>query len=78
MKPYKTEKECKLIRSKDGKWLGDSISGREWKDNPIDAIAWKIELDDISKIYNDGIDLSEATLVKAKKIIQIEIYEQPR
>lgn len=71
----KIEKECKLIRSKDGKWLGDSGPSREWKDNPINAITWKIELNDISKIYNDGLDLSEATLIKAKKTIQIEIYE---
>ena len=76
MVPFsKEEKEGKLIRSVDGKWLGYSKDGKEWKDNPLHAIFWKSDLDDINKIYSDGVDLSEATLINVKKTIQIEVYE---
>lgn len=75
----KSEFDVKIIRSIDGKWLGYSPSGsinsKEWKDSPVDAITWVTELDDVDKIDDGGLDLSEATLVKIKKTIQVEIYE---
>lgn len=74
----KEEKEGKLIRSVDGKWLGyskDDEVSKEWKDNPLHAIFWKSELNDVNKIYSDGVDLNEATLINVKKTIQIEVYE---
>jgi hypothetical protein len=73
----KLEWDCQLI-TKDGKYFGysDDGFGREWVDDPINAIRWNLKLDDPSKVYSSyPMGLNEAKLIKVKKTIIIESYE---
>ena len=74
----KLEADCQLI-TKDGKYFGygnNEEEDRAWHDDPINAIAWNLKLDDPTKVaYSDTMGLSEAKLIKVKKTITIEVYE---
>lgn len=75
----KLEWDCQLI-TKDGKYFGygysEDISERTWHDDPINAIAWNLKLDDPKKVaHSDTMGLNEAKLIKVKKTITIEVYE---
>jgi hypothetical protein len=74
----KLEHECQII-TKDGKYFGygDDVNDRVWHDDPVNAIAWNLKLDDISKIYSpSSMELNDAILLKVKRTIIIESYEQ--
>ena len=44
-------KQGKVI-TKDGKfWGGPILGSREWKENVNEAIVWKKELDDVTKVF---------------------------
>lgn len=62
---------------KDGKYWGWAPGDcpeedRAWRDNAVDAIIWKTELDDVTKVYcPSGMSLEGASLKKITKTITI-------
>lgn len=58
------------IITKDGKYLSTGPNGYFWINDPCFAVCWKLELDDINKLFACKlIDLSDAKLIKVKKTI---------